>query len=380
MSGIAWLDTSPADERRMREIVRLFSDTGTLDDLGIGQVRDGLGDLMFPGTSTIHARPRYFLIIPWIFQRAASKATGTAIVSRANNEERKLIEVMRTPPAVDGMIGRLAGKSVQTLPSRIYWAALQRYGILVDPRRHTWDLPIAAPPGFPNQLDGGLDLTDEEAQFLRERIMVTCPGTYLAYLLADGLHVDADDAVFPWNHLALDSAPQRLREIVEHARLFSLAINGATLIYNLLVAEKYDAVSAEDESVAATYRDSLSDWADEVERNRTQLTSWDIDAFWQVVLDGRGGRPVGPASRIFVDQWLANVRAIDAQMLIETEPTRAMISERERKNKGENSRLNNDRQIRNWGGASGAGRLTYRWFIVQRMLTDIREGLSRADS
>ena len=52
MSGIAWLDTSPADERRMREIVRLFSDTGTLDDLGIGQVRDGLGDLMFPGTST----------------------------------------------------------------------------------------------------------------------------------------------------------------------------------------------------------------------------------------------------------------------------------------------------------------------------------------
>lgn len=57
-----------------------------------------------------------------------------------------------------------------------------------------------------------------------------------------------------------------------------------------------------------------------------------------------------------------------------------MISERERKNKGENSRLNNERQIRNWGGASGAGRLTYRWFIVQRMLTDIREGLCSADS
>ena len=69
-----------------------------------------------------------------------------------------------------------------------------------------------------------------------------------------------------------------------------------------VVAEKYDAVSAEEESVAGTYQDGLSDWADEVERNRTQLTSWDIDAFWQVVHEGRNGRPVGPASRIFVDQ------------------------------------------------------------------------------
>lgn len=79
MSGIAWLDTSPADERRMREIVRLFSDTATLDDLGIGQVRDGLGDLMFPGTPTVHARPRYFLVIPWIFQRPSAKVESPSM-------------------------------------------------------------------------------------------------------------------------------------------------------------------------------------------------------------------------------------------------------------------------------------------------------------
>ena len=134
MSSISWLDTSASDERRMREIVRLFSDVSTLDDLGIGQVRDGLGDLMFPGTSTLHTRPRYFAIIPWIFQRAAKKSTGTELVSKARLEERKLIEVLRTPPAVDGMIGKVAGKTVRVLPSQIYWSALQRYGILCDPK------------------------------------------------------------------------------------------------------------------------------------------------------------------------------------------------------------------------------------------------------
>ena len=169
MSSISWLDTSASDERRMREIVRLFSDVSTLDDLGIGQVRDGLGDLMFPGTSTLHTRPRYFAIIPWIFQRAAKKSTGTELVSKARLEERKLIEVLRTPPAVDGMIGKVAGKAVRVLPSQIYWSALQRYGILCDPKSYTWDVPVSPPPGFPGSLDSGLDMTEDEAQWFRER-------------------------------------------------------------------------------------------------------------------------------------------------------------------------------------------------------------------
>ncbi|MGW5524853.1 DUF6361 family protein [Gordonia sp. NPDC003950] len=380
MSSIAWLDTSPADERRMRELVRLFSDMATLDDLGIGQVRDALGDLMFPGTSTIHARPRYFLIVPWIFQRAAARVTGTSILSRANNEERKLIEVMRTPPAVDGMIGKIAGKTVRALPSRIYWAALQRYGILVDPKNYRWNLPIEPPPGFPGRLDDGLELTADEAEFLRERIILTCKGSYLAYLLADGLDADPAQASTPWSHPALEMAPPQLRDIVEHARLFSLMINGAALLYNLLVAEKFDAISAEKGGYAAGYLEDLDEWADEVERNRSALVAWDLDAFWRTVLDGRSGRPVGPATKIFVDQWLAQLRSVDSREVIASEAVRAMIVDRERKNKGKNSRLDNDRQIRNWRGASGAGRLTYRWFIVQRMLADIKEGLNGARS
>jgi hypothetical protein len=57
-----------------------------------------------------------------------------------------------------------------------------------------------------------------------------------------------------------------------------------------------------------------------------------------------------------------------------------MIADRERVNKGEQSRLNNERQIRNWGGASGAARLSYRWPIVQTLVGDIRDGLANASS
>lgn len=379
MSSLAWLDTSPDDERRMREIVRMFSDTSTLDDLGIGQVRDSLSDQMFPGTSTIHARPRYFLIIPWIYERAAAKYTGTMITSKANDEERKLIEVLRSPTPVRGMIGARAGKTVQNLPSSIYWSALQRYGILVDARGLRWNIDIPPPPGFPKKLDGGLDLGYDEAEWLRERIMTAAPGSYLSHLLAVGLDPDPDDAVWPWDHPALSTATTDIVDLVEHARLFSLAINGATLIYNLLIAERFDAVSADDQGLSAGYSDLLADWADEVDRNRSALDAWDVDSFWAAVSRGRSA-PVALGTSIFVSEWIAKVRQQDSHSLASTESIRRMISDRERKNKGQQSRLGNERAIRNWGGSSGSARLDFRWPIVRRMLSDIRKGLDDAAS
>lgn len=380
MSSLAWLDTSPDDERRMREIVKMFSDTSTLDDLGIGQVRDGLADLLFPGTSTVHARPRYFLIIPWIFERAAAKYTGTMVVSKANDEERKLIEVLRSPSPVRGMIGSRAGKAVQNLPSSIYWSALQRYQILTNAKALRWDIGVRPPADFPKSLAGGLDLTHDEAEWLRERIMVAAPGTYLAYLLANGLETDPDEANQSWQHPALLAAPAELKDAVEHARLFSLTINGATLIYNLLIAERFDAGREDDAKWADHYTERVTDWADEIERNRTELTTWDLDDFWTTVLLGRNGNPVAPGTMIFINEWISQVRHRDPHSMSSDPDIRRMIAERERKNKGEQSRLNNDRQIKNWGGSSGSARLNFRWQIVQTLLADIKDGLADASA
>jgi len=64
-STISWLDFSEADQRRAREIVQLFSQQDSRDELGIGTVRDALSDAMFPGISVVQSRARYFLFVPW---------------------------------------------------------------------------------------------------------------------------------------------------------------------------------------------------------------------------------------------------------------------------------------------------------------------------
>jgi hypothetical protein len=63
MSEFVWLDYSERERRKMLDIVDLFREHDTRDELGIGSVRDTFADLIFPGTSTIMTRARYFLLV-----------------------------------------------------------------------------------------------------------------------------------------------------------------------------------------------------------------------------------------------------------------------------------------------------------------------------
>jgi Family of unknown function (DUF6361) len=42
--------------------------------LGLGTIRDAFADMLFPGTSAPRIRPRYFLIVPWIYLRPRAAA------------------------------------------------------------------------------------------------------------------------------------------------------------------------------------------------------------------------------------------------------------------------------------------------------------------
>lgn len=50
-SSISWLDFSEAERRKMIEIVALFKERDTRDELGIASIRDRSVDLFFPGTT-----------------------------------------------------------------------------------------------------------------------------------------------------------------------------------------------------------------------------------------------------------------------------------------------------------------------------------------
>ena len=50
---LAWLDYSEADQRRAREIVAMFSQRESRDELGLGRIREALSETLFPGTSVL---------------------------------------------------------------------------------------------------------------------------------------------------------------------------------------------------------------------------------------------------------------------------------------------------------------------------------------
>jgi len=63
-STFSWLDYSDHERRRVLDVVELFGEKTTVDEIGIGSVRDAFADAWFPGTSTIQTTAKYFLLVP----------------------------------------------------------------------------------------------------------------------------------------------------------------------------------------------------------------------------------------------------------------------------------------------------------------------------
>ena len=396
---IAWLDTSSEEQRRVRELITLFAQNESRDELGIGQIRDAFSNTLFPGTSVIQTRARYFLFVPWIYREGIRLGyNGQRLKAWADKRERKLIEALRDAGDVEGLIGRLAGPAVKILPSTIYWSGLASYGILARdaapdqltvPAAGTgtesgelamrvagdWNPTLPPPPsGFPDRVDGGFDLLTEEAVWLAEQITKTAGDTLLAHLLTAASMPDQDSPA-AWADSACATASTLIREQLAHARLFSLGMHGAALLYNLLVGQQYEAAGhTRVDQPVADYRERLSIWAQECADAAPQLASWDRQRMWDLVL--RANSRVGPATRLFVDTWLDAVVAGPQPDIAEQSRLRDLVSSREQKQKKAQSRLTNERLLRTWSGASGSARLTFRWPEVRGIVTDIREGAS----
>jgi hypothetical protein len=398
---IAWLDTSGEEQRRAREIIALFAQPESRDELGIGQIRDAFSNTLFPGTSVLQTRARYFLFVPWIYRDGLSrKRVGQNLKGWADTQERRLIETLRKAGATDGLIGRIAGAAVKLLPSAIYWSGLVRHGILtrdVAPDQLTgvvgsqtievttadelavradgeWNPTLPpAPKGFPYEVPGGFALSHNEAFWLAEQIQKSAPGTLLAHLLTADSAPDAE-SFGPWDDIAACTAPRPVPGHLMHAQLFSLCMHGAALLYNLLVGERYEQQSLDAvPNPVAIYRDRLHEWAYDCEAVSHQLDAWDRQDMWGLV--ALANPNVGPGTKAFVNTWLEAITSGDYAEISGNEQLRVLVANRERYQKGTRSRLVNDHLLRTWSGASGSRRLDFRWLQVRGIITDIRDGL-----
>jgi hypothetical protein len=395
-SGLTWLDSSLEDQRRMREILGMFAEAESRDELGIGQVRDAFSDLLFPGTSTLHTRARYLLLVPWCYRDAAGKR-GAATAARVERTERRLVDVLRKAGETDGLIGRVAGVHVKTLPSSIYRSALERYGIrisdddtmswpetseageLVERGQNAWHHTLPpAPAGFPDEVAGGLRLTGDEARWLRERIVNSSPESLLAHLLNNG-HRPAGTSAAPWDDPSALDAPEPAASQLLHARRFSVCMHGAALLYNLLIGERYEKAGfTEVVEPTVAYRGSLDEWAGRV-NDLQDLSGWNRQQMWDFVIAQNPRIASNGFARRFVDRWLDAVVTGEAASPADADGLRKLVAAREQAIKKAQSRLSNDKLLASWSGGSGSNQLVFRWPQVKRTLTDVHDGCELAE-
>lgn len=408
-SFINWLDHSEEDQRRVREMLQLFSDKDTVDDLGIGTIRDAISNALFPGTSVIQTRARYFLFVPWLFRRAEQRHPQQ-LVAKATDMERNLIGALKAGGDHNGLIGVDAGPNVRTLPSAIFWGGLIRYGIFMAPSlsirqygRHIargvatsdvedeigdrapsfWQRDIPDPPGdlFKFQ-EANFDLTGDEASWLCERIITSnragdSTSLLTAYVrdLQSGAQLDLADNV--WDADLPADTPAPMSELVHHAERFSCAAHGAALLYNLLLAEERARTELEPRAGTSPdeYRDRLHQWT--ANATRVRLAQWasSISDFRDCIID-TGVRIPTQALR-FLNSWAA-ILASDAAHIASSDEARTLVRGRELEHKRGQARLANKKRLADWGGDAGTTPLSYRWGQVQRMLGDVADGLSRS--
>lgn len=395
VASFSWVDFSTVDRDRMRRAIALFQERETRDELGLGTIRDAFAEAMFPGTSTIQTRLRYFLFVPWIYQRHERLRTSPAhIAARARADELALVEPLMASDDIAGTIGRVARDSLMRLPSSVYWAGLQRWDIflprisLEDYHRRIEsigaarrDQPLSeegdgdvgshvswhprlppAPAKFPDGLS--FRLTGDEARFLQGRITTSCDGTALAHFAMHGGNTDVSAA---WDYPNQASLPADIRALIELARRFSLVVHGSALLYNLMLSEE-----KQRDDWVASYTADLEHWASQPEAK--DLKSFPLVKLWDAMTKVGANPPA--STRLFVEAWANALSTTDPSTIATNAEARRLVRDRERRIKGARSRFVNRRALDQWGGRSGASRLVYRWPIAQTLLNDLHAGLA----
>ena len=399
-SSLTWIVHDPDESDRVNRILAALRQAEARDELGFGGIRDSLADRLFPGTSTIQTRLRYFLIVPWCYQHVeALGVRAPRFAEEVAALERRLIAPLLEQDDADGVFGRVAGRAIKRLPSSVYWSGLGSLGLrrvelsqgvyhrevdrflarrgrvrrtedgeaIADPGASIWHPAMPpAPPGFPGRLD--FQLTPTERSFLIERIHERHASTMLGWLTRrDGLEAGP----FPWAIPSFAELPADTQELLDQARLVSEVAHGAAQLYNLSLAELPAPAEGQERltAIAAARREDLARWrAGALRLDRT--TAWDLGRLEKLCTIP--GHSVSAQTWTFLGRWRDRVVATGGHVEDDA-AARALVREREQRLKGGRgrSRFHNATMRAAWAGAAGIQRLDFRWAPVQGLLRDL---------
>jgi hypothetical protein len=418
MSALGWIDFSSEERAKVKQVLAALNEPGTLDELGIGQIRDAFANRLFPGLSTIQTRAKYFVTIASLLRDIQmghankSKSPQQWLEGQEHALAKKLVLASQKHEA--GIIGAesIEKGGVSRRPSSIYWNGLKTFGIVhtplslkefctlladnshiahtanhshqegaddddVDRIARLIDLP-SYKANWQSAPQLNIHLNHGEAKFLQDKIMTSTISEHSvpAQILRIGgvtelLNIAEHKALSTSTEISFDvmvalvlshqGVSEPCKAQLAQAQTFSVAMEGPHIAYNYRLAERNGF-----EALAQRLETQFAGWFAGVKQSNVFHPRCADDWFATIA-----GSRINPKSRRFVEDCCKLMQK-QAGYLEWVE----LVDKRARENKGKRSLLSKKRNSETWAGMQ---RLDYRWSTARQLLTDIDNGLSGDD-
>lgn len=221
---------------RAGKVLKLLQGQGAIDELGLGRIRDAFSNIMFPGLSVLQTRAKYFCLLPAMYYYlehtpiADSRDARKKVLDLEIKLTRRLMDGAEINKEGDnnGIIGAgtmsRKGDYVKYDPTYVYMAGLETYGLVnsggniyatLAERSRLYQQTARKQAGNEDTGDDSddnsginqifrksdedynfkgkerlsIELTHNEARFLKDRIIKsTSPNSLLHFLLDSGLY------------------------------------------------------------------------------------------------------------------------------------------------------------------------------------------------
>lgn len=403
---LGWVDYSRQERETIKELLKVLGESSSLDELGVGIVRDSISDLLYPGTSVLHTRAKYYILIPELFKKAMNSGltTGSEVRRQIDSDQDAIARALRraideeTGTKAAGIIGGRSDRAVKMKPTRIYWNALRTTGILCNPAL-SYDDACSAVAGY-NKKKQNIEFkkeTDDDGGDAADALSSSftifnapCRQTIENYLQNPTLYLSKDEATYlkeqflrvpimkntlmeyclrtnnSFSGMALndiDEMPNMSAELKNRlmlAKEFANFIYGAYIVYNLLFWENGGEFATEESKKNIEKR--YAQWKQE---------NMGLPHREEILKLVSGHEHYKAALRDFLIRFEAAVDANTSDVCSDEE--KSLVKARERSCKREKAKIGRDYPF----GEIQTAPMNYRHGTGQTIIFDILKGLER---
>ena len=395
-AGFGWIDFSNEQRDRVFSVIELLNTGGTVDELGIGSVRDNIADWLFPGVSTIQTRPKYFIILTDIFlgylQRYQKGEKLPLLSTYLKSEEHRIMHLLAKNHSYkdgDGVIGVTVAQTNGELArkaSSVYWNGLRTHKLIdtelssteyliqndlskFNPDGDVMDdkhlieeqFAIRAPLFSAIKEDIRMELSEEEANYLRDQFKdVTSSLKQEHNLLSQLFTKERAEVIANANNfqemanllIADESLHSETIQMLKIALLFDFIMHGAHIRYNIQLHKK---------SGELNFDDKWNDWLKELEVKREDVQALNFEYIFSEV-----SPRTAPQTQQFMRLWKDEVleEELNIKKLDE------LVYRQEIKKKGAKAKLASvNGEFTSWVGIQS---LQYRFNNVKNIIKDIQ--------